>query len=96
MVHQILEFDQEWWMEPYIRMNTEFRKEAKSDFETNFYKLMNNSVFGNTMENLRNRVDVKIVQSWETEKIQKLVASPSYARHEIFRNDMGGVHMYKM
>ena len=48
-------------MEPYIRMNTEFRKQAKSDFETDFYKLMNNSVFGKTMENLRNRVDVKIV-----------------------------------
>ena len=65
-VHRVLEFDQEPWMEPYIRMNTEFRKQAKSDFETNFYKLMNNSVFGKTMENLRNRVDVKIVRAWET------------------------------
>ena len=42
----MLEFDQEPWMEPYIRMNTEFRKQAKSDLETDFYKLMNNSVFG--------------------------------------------------
>ena len=62
-VHRALEFDQEPWMEPYIRMNTEFRKQAKSDFETDFYKLMNNSVFGKTMENLRNRVDVKIVHT---------------------------------
>ena len=61
-VHRVIEFDQEPWMEPYIRMNTEFRKQAKSDFETDFYKLMNNSVFGKTMENLRNRVDVKIVR----------------------------------
>ena len=61
-VHRVIEFDQEPWMEPYIRMNTEFRKQAKSDFETEFYKLMNNSVFGKTMENLRNRVDVKIVR----------------------------------
>ena len=45
-VHQVIEFDQEPWMEPYIRMNTEFRKQAKSDFKTDFYKLMNNSVFG--------------------------------------------------
>ena len=41
-VHRVIEFDQEPWMEPYIRMNTEFRKQAKSDFETDFYKLMNN------------------------------------------------------
>ena len=61
-VHRVIEFDQEPWMEPYIRMNTEFRKQSRSDFETDFYKLMNNSVFGKTMENLRNRVDVKIVR----------------------------------
>ena len=65
-------------MEPYIRMNTEFRKQAKSDFETDFYKLMNNSVFGKTMENLRNRVDVKIVRDWETDKIRKLLSSPIF------------------
>ena len=46
-VHRVLEFDQEPWMEPYIRMNTQ------SDFETNFYRLMNNSVFGKTMSNVQ-------------------------------------------
>ena len=74
-VHRVIEFDQEPWMEPYIRMNSEFRKQAKSDFETDFYKLMNNSVFGKMMENLWNRADVKIVRTWEEEKIRKLVAS---------------------
>ena len=43
---------------------------------------MNNSVFGKTMENLRNRVDIKIVRSWEAYKTRRLVASPSYARDE--------------
>ena len=94
-VKRVLEFEQECWMEPYIRMNTEFRKQAKNDFEKNFYKLMNNSVFGKTMENLRNRVDIKIVRSNEKDKIRKLVASPLYSRHVIFTNDLVGIDMHK-
>ena len=94
-VKRALEFEQECWMEPYIRMNTEFRKQAKNDFEKNFYKLMNNSVFGKTMENLRKRVDIKIVRSNEKDKIRKLVASPLYARHVIFTNDLVGIDMHK-
>ena len=94
-VHRVIEFDQEPWMEPHIRMNTEFRKQAKTDFETDFYKLMNNSVFGKTMENLRNRVDVKIVRNWDTDKIRKLLSSPSFDRFTIFGNDMAGIHMHK-
>ena len=88
-VQQVIEFDQEPWMGPYIRMNTEFRKQAKIDFETDFYKLMNDSVFGKTMENLRNRTDVKI------DKIRKLVSSPSFDRFTIFGNDMVGIHVHK-
>ena len=94
-LNRVLEFEQECWMEPCIRMNTEFRKKAKNDFEKNFYKLMNNSVFSKTMENLRNRVDIKIVRSNEEDKIRKLVASPLYSRHVIFTNDLVGIDMRK-
>ena len=94
-VHRTIEFDQEAWMFPYIRMNTEFRKQASNDFESDFYKLMNNSVFGKTIENLRNRVDVKIVRDWEAYKIRKLLSSPSFDRFAIFGNDMAGIHMHK-
>ena len=70
-VHRILEFNEKLWMEPYIRLNKELRKKAMSAFEKDFYKLMNNSVFGKTMENLRKRVDINWVQidGTENEKI---------------------------
>ena len=71
------------------------QEKVKSDLEKNFYKLINNSVFGKTMENLHNRVDIKIVRSDEVEKIRKLIASPLYSRYVIFSNDLAGIEMRK-
>ena len=75
-VHRIIEFNQEAWLKPYIDMNTELRKIAKNDFEKDFFKLMNNTVFGKTMENVRNVRDIKLVTT--DKKRSKLVSEPNY------------------
>ena len=94
-VHRVLEFEQECWMKKYILYNTEFRSKTKIKFEQNFYKLMNNSVFVKTMENLRNRTDLKLVRPNEQAKIDKLVSSPLYAGKKEFTNDLAGIQMHK-
>ena len=60
-VHRGISFDQSPWMEPYIRKNTELRKCAANSFEKDFFKLMNNSVFGKTIENIRKRQNIKMI-----------------------------------
>ena len=94
-VRRALRFQQSRWMEPYIRLNTELRKKATSGFEKDLFKLMNNSVFGKTMENLRKRVDVKLVRADEDDRLRRLIASPSYARANIFDNDLAAIQMHK-
>ena len=92
-IHRGIKFKESEWMKPYIDMNTKLRAKAKNNFEKDHYKLMNNSVFGKTMENIRNRVNVKLVNS--EEKARKLIAKPNYNSCKIFSENLISVHMKK-
>lgn len=81
-VHRVLKFTQSSWLAPYIAFNTQQRAQSTTSFKKDFFKLMNNAVFGKTMENLRNRVDVQLVNT--TKKAEKLVASPAYHAFTFF------------
>ena len=75
-VHRVIHFNQETWLKEYIDMNTELRKEAKTDFEKYFFKLMNNSAFGKTMDNVRKHRDIKLVAT--DKRRNRLVSEPNY------------------
>ena len=80
----MIKFNQNAWLKPYIDINTGLRKKEKSDFENYFFKLMNNAVFGKTMENVRKHRDIKIVT---TERRRNyLVSEPSHHTAKFSQN----------
>ena len=92
-VHRVTEFKQEAWLKPHIDKNADFRKDAKNGFEKDFFKLMNNSVFGKTMENVRNHRDIKLVTT--NEKRRKYVSEPNFMTLKCFSKDLVAIKMKK-
>ena len=92
-IHRVISFEQSCWMKPYVDFNMQMRKHAKSEFEKNFFKLMVNSVFGKTMENIRKRQDVRLVTNVPIFK--RLTAKPNFKSFKIFSEDLTAVHMTK-
>ena len=82
-VHTVIQFNQKAWLKEYIDINTEIRKQAKNDFEKNFFKLMNKSVCGKTMENLRKHRDIKLVTT--DKRRNQLVSKSNYHATKYFQ-----------
>ena len=92
-VHRVIQFNQEAWLKPAIEINTELRKQAKNDFEKDFFKLMNNSVFGKTMANLRKHSDIKLVKT--DKRRNQPVSEPNYHTTKWFSENLLAIEMKK-
>ena len=92
-IHRGIWFKEEAWLKSYIDLNTALRTKATSDLEKDFFKLMNNSVFGKTMQNIEKHVDIRLVTN-EKDAL-KLSARVNYDRCTIFDENLVAVHMKK-
>ena len=93
-VHRVIEFEQEACLKEYIDVTTELRKKSNNDFEKDFFKLMNNAVFGKTMENVRKHRDIKLVKS--DKKRNKLVSEPNFHTMKLIDNNLAIIEMKKV
>ena len=93
-VHRVIEFDQEAWLKKYIDFNTDLRAKATNHFEKDFFKLMNNDVFGKTMENVRRHRDIKLVRT--DKKRNKLVSEPNYHTTKLIDDNLAIIEMRKV
>ena len=92
-IHRGIKFKESAWLKPYIDLNTRFHAKATNDFEKDFFKLMNNSVFGKTMENIRSRFDIRLVKN--EDQARKLICKPNFQHRTIFCEDLTAIHMKK-
>ncbi|XP_050454177.1 uncharacterized protein LOC126852925 [Cataglyphis hispanica] len=96
-IHRILQLAQSPWLRDYIELNTRLRINAKNEFEKNLYKLMNNAVFGKTMENVRNHSDVRLVTRWDGRYgAEAMIAKPNFHSRSVFAENLMAVELRKL
>lgn len=96
-IHRGIVFRQEAWLKKYIDLNTDMRKRAKNEFEKNHFKLMNNAIYGKSMENIRNRRDIKLVSKWQGPGgARKLIAKPNFCRSKILTETLVSIEMNRL
>ncbi|XP_011883678.1 PREDICTED: uncharacterized protein LOC105570839, partial [Vollenhovia emeryi] len=96
-IHRVLRFAQSPWLRGYIELNTRFRICANNEFERTMYKLMNNAVYGKTMENVREHVDVRLVTCWDGRYgAEALIARPNFHSRSVFSEDLMAVELRKL
>ena len=93
-IHRAIEFDQSPWLKTYIDFNTQLRMAATNNFEKDFFKLMNNSVFGKTMENIRKHRNIGLVTT--EEKYLRTVMKPNFRSGVLFGENLMGCEMGKI
>lgn len=95
-VHRVLQFRQMAWLKPYIDLNTALRTQACSKFEKDFYKLLNNAIYGKTMENLRLRSDIRLVNKWDGRVgARRLIAMPNFKNCKLFDENLTSIELHK-
>ena len=92
-VHRVMKFIQKAWLKSYIDTNTKIRQKANNNFEKDFFKLMNNAVFGKTMENVRKHRNIKLVTTERRKNY--LVSEPNYHTTKFFTENLLVIEMRK-
>ena len=92
-VHRVIKFQQKAWIKSHIDINTKLRKDAKNEFKKDFFKFMNNYVFGRTMENVRKHRDIKLLSTQK--RRDKLASEPNYDTSKRFSENLLTIEMKK-
>ncbi|XP_050516578.1 uncharacterized protein LOC126891446 [Diabrotica virgifera virgifera] len=99
-IHRVLEFFQSPWLKTYIDLNTNLRNSSKTEFERDLFKLLVNSIFGKTMENVDKRQDIRLLSHWENMKqlrgVKSYIDKPNFKTCSIFEENLVAVHMERL